>query len=50
MNGCWYSYSYERPLAAAGCGLMHGEGGGVAVGWCVGGVGRVEGSTIHVMY
>ena len=29
----------------AGCGIMHGEGAGVPVGWRVGGVGRVEGAS-----
>ena len=31
----------------AGCGIMHGEGVGVAVGWRVGGVGRVEGASVN---
>ena len=31
----------------AGCGLMHGEGVGVAVGWRVGGVGRAEGASVN---
>ena len=31
----------------AGCGIMHGEGAGVAVGWRVGGVVRVEGASVN---
>ena len=31
----------------AGCGIVHGEGVGVAVDWRVGGVGRAEGASVN---
>jgi hypothetical protein len=45
----WWSGSYavEVGEGMAGCGIVQGEGAGVAVGWRVGGVGRTEGASVN---
>ena len=45
----WWSGSYVMEVGGgmAGCGIMHGEGASVAVGWRVGGVGRAEGCLLY---
>jgi hypothetical protein len=45
----WWSGSNALEVGGGmvGCGVMHGEGVGVAVGWCVGGVGRAKRALVN---